>query len=78
MPHYTEAKKASEEMRSVFDSLNEGDEVTFKVVPAGSYTRLNEVYIIETKGNNSMYFRSKVRGSGTFDAKWAINRAVIA
>lgn len=61
----------------IFDKLTVGQVVTFSRVPTGSYTRPNEQYIVESKDRFSAYFRSIVRGSGTYDKAWAINQAQV-
>ena len=64
-------------MTKLFDTLQVGQVVTFTKVPAGSYTRPNEQYIVESKSKKQAYFRSVARGSGTYDSAWAINMAQV-
>lgn len=61
-----------------FAKLVEGQTVVFKVVPLGSYTKPNEPYKVESKGDNSAYFRNVKTGGGTFDSAKMINYAVLA
>lgn len=65
-------------MSDIFKDLQVGQTVKFSKPPLGSYIKANEEYLVEWKDKGSAYFRSVVRGSGTYDKAWAINMAVIA
>lgn len=63
---------------TLFQQLKEGQLIVFKRIPTGSWLTAGVPYFVEWKDKDIAYFRNAVTGSGTYDAVWAINQAILA
>lgn len=63
---------------SLYNELQVGQVIVFTKAPLGSWITCGESYVVEWKGDRSMYFRNQKTGGGTYDRDYCVDHAVLA